>query len=518
MELELASPARSPGAQEQEQPPETDGAATLRGFPLLRSSTLQPSEASALWQRRPPQEAAPSLARAFSEPGRWNTPAAAAVHAGAHPRHPHHPRRARLAVATNLEAAADGEAGERVAPPMREADVQVVDEATGAHWLRHVAYYEEGVLRRRHARALPSFVTDGGERIPPLNRLTHALSQALTPSVERRGSWRRFTPPASQAQRGAADNGNGSDCSGESGEESSRSSRASAESAEQGAELLAKVPLSERVPKETSGSVRGTAGRDVAGSPLNNTCDSSNSSSLQSLTSPPPALPPGVGERVIDIPYARGAAPLPLEAAPGAAPTVLVNKGKRRRSALRGFFAFVNDKLLVPPVRATLLGLCLGLIPFTRSLLISESAERPAPLEWVHSGLAKLGDAAVPINLITLGASLAKGPDFSAISPSACAGIVVAKLLLMPLVALAAIAAISNFFPVHILHPFEQPFYFTMFVIAATPTANNVLIMCTIAGQDRAAMSTAIFVQYACSPVVLSLTICGFVSVMVDVI
>ncbi|KAJ1633859.1 hypothetical protein T492DRAFT_837254 [Pavlovales sp. CCMP2436] len=126
MELALASPARSPGAQEQEQPPETDGAATLRGFPLLRSSTLQPSEASALWQRRPPQEAAPSLARAFSEPGRWNTPAAAAVHAGAHPRHPHHPRRARLAVATNLEAAADGEAGERVAPPMREADVQVV--------------------------------------------------------------------------------------------------------------------------------------------------------------------------------------------------------------------------------------------------------------------------------------------------------------------------------------------------------------------------------------------------------
>jgi predicted permease len=170
----------------------------------------------------------------------------------------------------------------------------------------------------------------------------------------------------------------------------------------------------------------------------------------------------------------------------------------------------------VPPVRATMLGLVLGLIPWTHDLLLSKSDDERAPLDWLVAGISKLGDAAVPLNLITLGASLAKGPDFNSISVKSCAAIVVAKLILMPVVAMLAVMAVNAFFPVNILHPFQQPFYLTAMVVASTPTANNVLIMCTIAGQDRTAMSTAIFVQYACSPIILTLTICGFVAIMVD--
>mgnify|MGYP003686009127 FL=1 len=178
----------------------------------------------------------------------------------------------------------------------------------------------------------------------------------------------------------------------------------------------------------------------------------------------------------------------------------------------------MRDKLLVPPVRATLLGLVLGLVPWSRALLVTGADAEPAPLDWLFAGLSKLGDAAVPTNLITLGASLASGPDFSAISLKSCAAIVVAKLLLMPTIAMMAVALIESTFPVRILHPFQQPFYLVMFVVAATPTANNVLIMCTISGQDRTAMSTAIFVQYLCSPVILSVTICAFIKIMVDLL
>lgn len=132
------------------------------------------------------------------------------------------------------------------------------------------------------------------------------------------------------------------------------------------------------------------------------------------------------------------------------------------------------DRILVPPVRATLLGLCLAVIPFTRAALVPGPSSPAPPLGWLLSGISKLGDAAVPVNLLTLGASLSKGPDFRAISPRACLAIAFAKLLAMPAIALV-IAGTTNFFVSSIPHPFQQVFLLVIFVVAATPTANNVL-------------------------------------------
>jgi hypothetical protein len=260
-----------------------------------------------------------------------------------------------------------------------------------------------------------------------------------------------------------------------------------------------------------------------------------DASSVHSLASPPPAPPPGVSARATDgrLPVAAlpSAPALLSDKGPSAIPSqqtapLAVGKAEARRwrhvrHGVRKAARFVFDKLLVPPVRATLLGLVLGLIPCVRKLLLPEAshasadASQPA-LAWLLAGISKLGDAAVPMNLITLGVSLAKGPDFDALPPRAALAIVFAKMVVMPAIALGAIVFVSVVCPVHILHPFQQPFFLTMFVVAATPTANNVLVMCTISGNDRTAMSTAIFVQYMCSPLILSLSICGFIAILVD--
>jgi len=61
-------------------------------------------------------------------------------------------------------------------------------------------------------------------------------------------------------------------------------------------------------------------------------------------------------------------------------------------------------------VVAALAGMAAALTPPVRGLLVDVvTRSGGAPLEWVFEGLLKLGAAAVPINMIILGSSLAKG-------------------------------------------------------------------------------------------------------------
>lgn len=51
-------------------------------------------------------------------------------------------------------------------------------------------------------------------------------------------------------------------------------------------------------------------------------------------------------------------------------------------------------------------------------------------------------------------------------------------------------------------------------VVTATPTANNLLVMCDATGQGKNAMATAIFTQYLVAPIVLPCTITLFVIIV----
>ena len=57
-------------------------------------------------------------------------------------------------------------------------------------------------------------------------------------------------------------------------------------------------------------------------------------------------------------------------------------------------------------------------------------------------------------------------------------------------------------------------FYIAACAVAATPTANNMMVMTEIAGGNGAAMSTAIFVQYMVAPVVLTFSLTFIVTML----
>jgi len=78
-----------------------------------------------------------------------------------------------------------------------------------------------------------------------------------------------------------------------------------------------------------------------------------------------------------------------------------------------------------------------------------------APLGWLLMAVSKLGAAAVPINLILLGAALSQGPLRGELPRLNCFGVVLARLVLMPLGGLAvarALAARINV-PAEVAHP-----------------------------------------------------------------
>jgi hypothetical protein len=48
-----------------------------------------------------------------------------------------------------------------------------------------------------------------------------------------------------------------------------------------------------------------------------------------------------------------------------------------------------------------------------------------------------------------------------------------------------------------------DPFWLVCLILTATPTANNIVVLCDLAGENRRAMSAAIFYQYCFAPLLL---------------
>ena len=172
----------------------------------------------------------------------------------------------------------------------------------------------------------------------------------------------------------------------------------------------------------------------------------------------------------------------------------------------------VLEKALVPPVVGALLGLLVGFTPVRAWLVDLRDQDGDAPLQWLYTGLYKLGDAAVPVNLLILGSSLAKGADFKALPPRVGLAIALSKLILMPglmvpivygLIRIGGSSGSSSF-----------SLWLVALVVSCTPTANNVAVMAQSGGQSKEGMATAIFIQYLFAPICVTLSLAAFIQLL----
>lgn len=163
----------------------------------------------------------------------------------------------------------------------------------------------------------------------------------------------------------------------------------------------------------------------------------------------------------------------------------------------------------VPPVLATIAGLLVGLTPVRGLLVDIDDQDGSAPGQWWFSGIQTIGQAAVPLNLIILGAGLSKGANLSALPLRVGAAIVFCKLLLLPATMIGVTWVLSRVL--------EAPgathgcIWLVALVVSCTPTANTVVVMAEMGEQSTDALSTSIFVQYMVAPFSVSLWLTGFV-------
>jgi len=137
------------------------------------------------------------------------------------------------------------------------------------------------------------------------------------------------------------------------------------------------------------------------------------------------------------------------------------------------------QQLLVPPVVGVGLGALVGMLG--RGLVLPPEV---APLGWLFMAVSKLGAAAVPINLILLGAALSQGPLRGELPRLNSFGVVLARLVLMPLCGLA----VARFLAARINVPAEvaDPFWLVCLIVTCTPTGNNIVVLCELAGDNKA--------------------------------
>ena len=176
----------------------------------------------------------------------------------------------------------------------------------------------------------------------------------------------------------------------------------------------------------------------------------------------------------------------------------------------RDTLAFVSRKIFFmfvsPPVAATLMGI---LVAFIRPLqnqfvdLHDNTLTSVHALDWLYTGLQKMGHAAVPVNLIMLGSNLSKGADFDAIPISTAVVLTVTKMWIQPALVAGWVFLFSRI-PLGGTHRGQ---WLVALVVSLTPTANNIMVQVEVGGQDKAAMSTLIFVQYLMSPVLLTVSL-----------
>lgn len=166
----------------------------------------------------------------------------------------------------------------------------------------------------------------------------------------------------------------------------------------------------------------------------------------------------------------------------------------------------VIGNALVPPVIGSVLGLIVALIDPIQGLFVPlpGSGWSMPPLAFLFQAMLAIGRASVPVNMLVLGSNLSKGCDFRAIPLSTNLGILIMKMIVQPMLMASVIAVLSRTLGG------TMSIWLVAMIVSCTPTANNIMVMVELSGQNKAGVTTCVFTQYMAAPVVLACVISTF--------
>ncbi|XP_022725556.1 protein PIN-LIKES 2-like [Durio zibethinus] len=137
--------------------------------------------------------------------------------------------------------------------------------------------------------------------------------------------------------------------------------------------------------------------------------------------------------------------------------------------------------ILQPPTIASLLAIIIGMVPQLKSFVFGYDA----PLSFITDSLEILAGAMVPSVMLILGGMLAEGPNDSKLGLRTTIGVIVARLLVLPLLGIGIVTLASK---LNFLVPGDAMYRFVLLLQYTTPSA---ILLGAIASLRNYAVSEA---------------------------
>ncbi|GMN28292.1 hypothetical protein TIFTF001_001975 [Ficus carica] len=120
--------------------------------------------------------------------------------------------------------------------------------------------------------------------------------------------------------------------------------------------------------------------------------------------------------------------------------------------------------ILQPPTIASLLAIGIGMVPIFKAFVF----DKDSPISFITDSLEILAEAMVPSAMLVIGGMLAEGPNKSNLGMRATIGIVVARLLVLPLLGIGIVSLVDK---LGFLIARDQMFRFVLLLQYTMPSA-----------------------------------------------
>lgn len=148
--------------------------------------------------------------------------------------------------------------------------------------------------------------------------------------------------------------------------------------------------------------------------------------------------------------------------------------------------------ILQPPTIATLMAFFVGMVPPIKSVVYGQDA----PLSFLTDSFEILAGAMVPSVMLILGGMLAEGPNESKLGLRTTIGVIVARLLILPLFGIGIIGLAGKF---NFLIKGDQMYIFVLLLQYTTPTAILLGAVASLRGYAVREASALLFWQHICA-------------------
>ncbi|CAL54585.1 Auxin efflux carrier [Ostreococcus tauri] len=159
-----------------------------------------------------------------------------------------------------------------------------------------------------------------------------------------------------------------------------------------------------------------------------------------------------------------------------------------------------------PNVASCVVGVLTGICTPVRDILFKPGRA----LSWIGGAAQLLADAAIPTVLLVIGASLARGPDYSLADRKTALAVVGVRFVIIPLLSIGVYFALKDangISPSTSDGSTDKIFWLCFLAVSTTPTANNLMLQAQMYHPDddaAAGVGTLLFWQYLVCPVILT--------------